>query len=205
MNFIKKLFENNVDEEVHKQFRRFSKGVFEERALIKIKKSKKGFKIYTSFEFINDLVELVASKVEKADVSGRVIKNRKKTEINESLSGEEIKRLLEENDSCLLNIKGDGVELKCKKSLPKPGSTLDGKFCKASLPLDFLNEFAFDIEEDFKDLVIKHRFVIDELVVPEEYKNDFAKAREMAKRKGKLVREIEVDGKKIEKEIELLA
>ena len=35
MNFIKKIFDGNIDESVHLQFQKFSKGEFRDRALIK--------------------------------------------------------------------------------------------------------------------------------------------------------------------------
>jgi len=41
--------------------------------------------------------------------------------------------------------------------------------------------------------------------VPKEYENDFAKARFYAKRKGKLVRTITIDGQAEEKTYDLLA
>ena len=40
MLFTDKIFENKVDEQIHKQFVRFSIGTFEDRALMKITKSK---------------------------------------------------------------------------------------------------------------------------------------------------------------------
>jgi len=39
MNFVKKVFEGNIDESVHLQFQKFSKGEFRNRALIKLKKT----------------------------------------------------------------------------------------------------------------------------------------------------------------------
>ena len=52
---------------------------------------------------------------------------------------------------------------------------------------------------------VSHTYVIKEMVVPEEYKNDFAAARIHAKRMGVIRRVVEVDGEKvIEKEKGLL-
>ena len=48
MNFIKKLFEHKMDDSVHRQFKRFSKGTFENRALIDITLGSQT-KIKTSF------------------------------------------------------------------------------------------------------------------------------------------------------------
>ena len=48
-----------------------------------------------------------------------------------------------------------------------------------------------------------HIFVIDELVVSKELEDDYAKARIEAKRKGKIIRGLTIDGEKkvIEKDI----
>ena len=54
MNFIKKIFENTVDAEVHKQFKRFSKGVYENKAIVELSKGRDSVKIKTSFEFAED-------------------------------------------------------------------------------------------------------------------------------------------------------
>jgi hypothetical protein len=90
------------------------------------------------------------------------------------------------------------------KKLPKPGGKIKEDFCKAVMPAGLLNEFVWETK-DFKKAIIKHVFIINELLVPKEYENDYSQARVMAKRKGKLKRTIEFDGKKIEKEAEFVA
>ena len=65
---------------------------------------------------------------------------------------------------------------------------------------DILKEFAFDFNLDFKKFRASHDFVIEQLVVPEEYKNDFENARVYARRKGKIIRKITADGREIVKE-----
>ena len=55
--FIKKIFENKIDDSVHKQFVRFGKGRYPGRAVIKITKQPDKIKIGTSFEMANDLIE----------------------------------------------------------------------------------------------------------------------------------------------------
>jgi len=63
MNFIKKVFTGGVDNSVHLQFQKFSKGEFRNRAIIKIKNSGGKFSIVTTNEFANDLVRDVAEKI----------------------------------------------------------------------------------------------------------------------------------------------
>jgi len=100
----------------------------------------------------------------------------------------------------LLNIKVDDFKLSVKGSIPKPGGKIKDNFCSATLPLNTLDEFAFDFDQNFSEASIVNKFVITDLEVPDEYKNDPAMARLMAKRKGKLIRTITVDGNEIEKE-----
>ena len=225
MNFIKKIFIGNVDDLVHKQFVRCGKGEFE-RAYIKIDKQKNSFKIKTSFEFSNDLVELAANNIKKADVSGVIISNddfekelkfdiksyKKKgklyiAEIKTILTRDQLKKLYEKfkNDYLFLTIKSDNINISCTTSLPKPGKELKDNFCKAILPINLLDEFTFDIKKDFSKLSIKHIYKITHLEIPKQYERDFTKARIYAKRKGKIIREIEIDGEKqiIEKELNI--
>ena len=58
-------------------------------------------------------------------------------------------------------------------------------------------------KSNFKDALINHTFIIENIVVPEELKKekDFAKIREMSKRKGKIIREGKIDGQKIKTEM----
>ncbi len=201
MDFIKSVFTNNIDESTHKQFVRFGMGTFENRALIKIKKGKDSFNLSTSFEFVNDIIRLIADNIEKASINGKIIKNKKKTEVEEEVSSEKIKNLLNQNDWLLTDISSDKISFKTAKSLPKPGKALKDNFCKTTLPLSFLEEFAFDVKQDFKKLTVSHTFIIEEIKIPEEYKDNAALAREKATRKGKIVRILNIDGKEERKEI----
>ena len=221
MNFIKKIFENKIDDLVHKQFTRFSKGQFE-RALITIKKSK-NLTIKTSYEFSNDFVDLIAQNTkEKLQVTGKIIslkdlepkievKYQKKgknfiSEINTTMEPEQLKKLYEDfkDQYLLLTIKSKEFSLKTKTSIPKPGREVKDDFCKLTLPLKFLDEFLFDVHQDFKEAKIKHTYIIEEIIIPKEYKNNFQLARLNAKRKGKIIREIILNGKKIIKEKQIL-
>ncbi len=73
---------------------------------------------------------------------------------------------------------------------------------------ELVNGLVFDVD-NFKEVRISHTLMIDEIVVSEELKaeanGDYAKIKDMAKRKGKIIRELTVDGveKKVEKEFEV--
>tara|TARA_Y100000296_G_scaffold67236_1_gene79765 strand:- start:1112 stop:1858 length:747 start_codon:yes stop_codon:yes gene_type:complete len=247
MNFIKKIFDGNIDENVHFQFIRFGKGNYKGRFRLGLWKTKK-IKVKTSFEFSNDLVllcsEFGGGKVSgivltKKDISGIMSENDiegnsevKKNGLyyqnnipEQELGKEQIIELEKESYSALLDIEGEGFKLKVKKKLPKPGKNedkIDTRFCT----LEADEKFYSKIKEDFfwdmpeaKKIDITHEVIIDEIVMPEskseiftgsssekpnQGEKDFAKIRELAKRKGKIIRKAEIDGKEIvsEKEFE---
>ncbi len=222
MNWLKALCEGEKNEYIHKQFTRFGKGEYE-RFLLSIKKGKKNLQVKTSFDLANLLVWFISQNVdEDLAVSGKIIANydfesevesvkfskRGKlytAELNTTMSQKALQELFEKFKMyhLLLTIKGSDVKMKAKGSLPKPGGALKDNFCSATLPLDLLKDLAFDIEQEFTKAVIVHRLLIDDVVVPEAYKDDAAAARLHAIRKGKLIREIDLDGTKVEKEYAL--
>ena len=79
MNFIKKIFDGEVDQSVHKQFIRFGKGEYKKRFLLSLWKTKI-IKIKTSFEFANDLV-LLCSNLGDCKVSGLVLSKKNASEV----------------------------------------------------------------------------------------------------------------------------
>jgi hypothetical protein len=110
-------------------------------------------------------------------------------------------------------------ELKIQAKSPKSAKGASGaKKEDADLKIDFckikttdkniVKEFLFDADiEGFKKAMGKHDFLITDIVIPQELKaeKDFAKVREGALRKGKIVRVVDVDGKKVSKEVEFEA
>ena len=96
--------------------------------------------------------------------------------------------------------------LKIKPKAPKsgkPGKVGDEMpkpdFCKLVTKDKKLGAtFVFE-NPDFKEAEFSHDFIINDLVLPKGEK-DFAKMREMAKRKGKIIRKGKIDGKEIKTE-----
>lgn len=222
MNFIKKIFhggEEAKDESVHKQFIRFGKGEYGKRALLGIWKTK-FVKVKGSFEFANDFVLFVArlensnkmifegsvwSKDEIPGLSGEK-KAGKWIHSVKNYSSSQIKQIADKAYYFLLNAEGEGIKLKIKPKLPKPGKSegkIDDKFCQLELDEKFYKaakeDFFWDLPEGKKSEV-EHRFIITEIVIPKTNEKDFAKIREMAKRKGKIIRTASVDGKEIKSE-----
>jgi hypothetical protein len=235
MNFIKKVFDGAADESVHLQFQKFSKGEFKDRAIIKAKKVKNKYTIYTSAEFANDLVRIGAQKLGEGTtaVTGAIISTNdlkkdidfkeikqfqgvKKYLIEKEMSGNELLRLIDRFPKAFfaLSFNIEGYSLKIKPKAPKsgkPSSKEDEKpnadFCKlitedASVGRSFIFE-----DNDFKSAVAYHIFLINQIVIPEELKGekDFAKVRERAQRKGKIIRNITIDEQVFKEEKEFAA
>ncbi len=232
--FIKKIFEGNVDNLVHLQFQKFSKGNFKNKAMIKASHSKDKYSIATTAEYANELVRMLSEKImnNKIHVSGAVIttmdltgkldfKDKKqfmgvKQYIMDSdMSGTEILDLCNKLPLAFmaLSFKFGNYELKIKAKAPKSAKpSTKGEaapkidFCKfITTDKSLVSNILFDINLDsFKKVEITHEFVITDLILPKN-ETDFAKIREMAKRKGKIIRKINLDGKEIVKEKEFEA
>ncbi len=232
MNFIKKIFENKPDQEVHKQFKRFSKGTYENRAIVELTKGRNSVKVKTSFEFTEDFARFLTNTIkDKTKISGGIITTK---DIRPELSFEVdmkqfagVKTFLLDNEMSrgelnnlfnkfpdalfLLSFSTDYGALKSKVKSPKsakPGkdNEIKADFCTFSTAdLNFAKEFAFDVEDNFKKLKIKHTFIINDFVIDEKDKSDPALARINAKRKGIIERYLDIDGKQIKKEINFCA
>jgi len=231
MNFIKKVFDGESDELVHLQFQKFSKGEFQNRAIIEVKKTGGGWAIKTSAEFTNELVRIMAEKLEGSSVkvTGAVIstqdltgklkfKDKKQFQgvkrylIDNEMSGVEIISLLNnfpKNFFALTFDVGD-EKLKIKPKAPKSeksGSKGEEKpkadFCSLKTSDEnIVKDFVFE-KTGFKQAKISHNFFIEKIEIPEELKDskDFAKIREESKRVGKIVREAVIDGVEMKKEV----
>lgn len=231
MNFIKKVFDGKTDESVHLQFQKFSRGEFPGRALIKVKKVKDKYTLSTGNEFANDLVKSLAEKLKssKTEVTGVIVSTLdlegldytdrkqfmgiKQYVIRKEMSGEEILNLLREFPKAFfaLSFTAGSDILKIKPKAPKSAkpSTKNEEspkidFCKLiTNDASFGKNFVFE-KSDFKDAEISHDFIISDMILPQGEK-DFAKMREMAKRKGKIIRKAIIDGQKIISEKEFSA
>ena len=233
MNFIKRVFNKEVNREVHLQFQKFSRGEFRDRALIIAKKTGNKYTINTSAEFANELVAEMAERLghNSAKITGAIVstlnleidyKEKKQFQgvkrflIEKEMTGEQVIELIENYPKAFfaLSFEAEGSILKIKPKAPKSGKpSSKGEdapkvdFCKLitndkSIAEDFVWEKA-----DFKQAEIKHTFIIEEIIIPEELKKekDFALVREKALKKGKIIREAKIDGQNIRKEVEFEA
>jgi len=141
----------------------------------------------------------------------------KQFKINKKLSKRDILEICEKFPASFiaLSFSVNNTELKIKAKSPKSAKPrLKGKntpksdFCKIKTSdLDIVKGILFDIDDfgwNFKKIKISHDFIINEIILPKGEKNP-EKMRVLAKRKGRIVRKIEIDGKTITKEKEFVA
>ena len=213
-SFLKRIFENSSFNEDKKYFLRFGKGNYERRFLISFDKGSK-IKIRGSFEWANDFVKFVREN-KNVSFSGSVLmKNKVPGREGRKKGGSFLYEIngetLEEFENAyyyLLNVNEEDIVLKIKKSLPKPGKEadkIDDKFCSLELDLKYWESvksaFFWDVGNG-KKCKIEHTIKIHYVEFPSDVSNP-VKIRELAKRKGKIFRKIELDGKEVVKEYEL--
>lgn len=215
----------------HLQFQKFSRGEFQNRAIIESKLSKGKYTINTTPEFANEMVFLVAKKLgkDKTLVTGSIIttsnleekidfKSKKQFQgvknysISGEMSGEEILDLLSKFPKAFfgLSFSTSDTVLKIKPKMPKSGKpSSKGEaapkpdFCKiVTTDSKIGKSFIFETEI-FSKAKVNHKFIIEKIVVPEEIKNekDFAIVREKSLREGKIIRTTIIDDKESVKEI----
>lgn len=230
MNFIRKIFQEKIDEAVHAQFVRFGKGTFESKAVINVSRNDK-IKVNTTFELANDLVLFAAELVGRLKVSGIILSRQTDAELKEllgkgekkkniisfsiarELSLEELEKIAKTAYYMLLDCDAQGMSLRVKKKLPRPKAQrgakppkIDNKFCVLELDKKFQqqlhNEFLFDLPSEFKKIRVSHCYIITDIIMPKILKGerDFALLRVLAKRKGKVIRNAIIDGKEVRSE-----
>ena len=228
LNFIKSIINKQVDDFCHKKFIRYSLGEFEKEPF-EVKKGKKNFSVKAGPEYydvlqqfflqqINDDIIIDGKIIAQRDVSTdlarfgikpvKITGNGKKALINGTFNHEELTNIFEKlNDTFLLiDLVVGKNTLKMKKSFPR-GKLVSG-FCKAKFDLllfdRFKEEFLWDVS-DFIKASITHTYLIEDIQVSNELmKQDPARARKEAKRKGKLIRQLDIDGEVSKEEFELL-
>jgi len=232
-NVIAKIFSGEFDSEVHSDFVKFSRGVFENRYLLEGKKQKDKWGVKTSSEFANFLVRRCLEKFGgRFDFKGAIIYTKNIKEelgfdvenvksymgikqflINTAISSEDILGLMEKYPKAFyaLSFSGNGFELKIKAKPPKSGKP--GKKGEDEPKADFcslktsdpeiIKDLFFDFSS-FKEIRIKHTLEIRDIEIPKNYKTP-EEMRELAKRKGVVKRFIDVDGQKKVSEKEFAA
>lgn len=230
---MKKVFSGKTDEEVHSEFIKYSRGTFANRYLIKAKKQKEQWNIKTSSEFTNFFVKACLSKAkEDVHVKGAIICTMnikedipfeianvkqfmgvKQYVVDGTASPQLILDLIQKQPRAFyaLSFSTSGCELKIKAKAPKnakPSTKGDSEpkagFCSLKTnDRAIVEDLFFDVPA-FKEAAIKHTLQIDTIILPKGV-NDPVQMREQSRRKGKIIREITIDGKKERKEKEFEA
>lgn len=219
-SFTSKIFNSRVDELVHLQFQKFSRGTFAQRAMMRASHGPKGFSLSTSNEYANELVRAVADKlntnktnvtgviVSTADLKGKLPSNDlkqfmgiKQYIIEGEMSGVEIIKLLDSFPDAFFALSfsvGETV-LKIKPKAPKSAKpkTSDEPpkpdFCSLKTThSDLIEQFIF--EKGWKKIEVSHTWIINDIEVPQNV-SDPNQMRKLAKRKGTLVRKVKMDDK----------
>ncbi|MFH1403346.1 MAG: hypothetical protein ABIH11_03665 [Candidatus Altiarchaeota archaeon] len=231
MHFIRGIFGGSVGDGAHGFFTKYGRGDFS-GPVLGVKVGKGVLRVTGSPEYCGGVGWVLAGSVEGSlDVSGCIysrvdfrgalsglgvdfLDKTKKgyytVELDSELDSGVLKGVYESvgDGFPLLNVKGDKPwSLSSGKKLPKPGGGVKDNFVKASLggsALGLLMEdLLFDVDGGFKGASVSHRYVIDEVVAPGDVK-DPGEARIRAKRKGKVVRTVVVDGSERTSECSLL-
>ena len=240
MGYIKKIFEDNIDEEVHDEFIKYGKGEFNGRYEVRAKTQKGGeqFKIWAGHEFSNHLVKKCLEKADqKVKIKGIIIstfdledeidfevKDTKKYMgmikyvIDAEADKQNLLDLMENHPRIFYGIsfESGGNKLKVKKKSPrsaKPGSKKKDKkdkkvnFCSIKTKdREMAKDLLFDIDLNFDEANISHDIIIDKIHYPKNMDDLKPKEiRENAKREGKIVRHIDIDGKESKKETNFVA
>ena len=222
---IKKIFDEVFDEEVHSDFLKFSRGEFKDKYLVDAKKQASKWAVKTGPEFANyfvksglsscsgevkvtgiisttlDLVPEIKFEIDKVSNFQGV----KKYIINTMVNPEDIISLIDKYPKVFfaLSFSNDDLNIKIKAKPPKsakPGKgdeAVKADFCTIKTSKkEVIEELFFDVGVTWKEISINHTILIDGIVYPEnatELKP--TEVREKAKRKGKLIRKIKIDGK----------
>jgi len=220
--FIKRIFEGKIDEQCHQQFVRFGRGKYSNRAVISLQKTPSKLKLKSSFEFANDIAN-IAAELANSKFNGVILSKNNIVELKNyefkrksgilayqinDISSNTIKQISNKIYYLLLNT-DNNIKLKTKKKLPKPGKDedkIDDKFVQAEFPLQYqqqvMQAFFWDVPE-CKKAKISHDYIIKDIIIPSDVnKDDFEKIRLTAKRKCKIIRNINVDGEELKKEAE---
>ena len=233
--FIKKIFEGKADSLVHVQFQKFSRGEFKDKSVILYSNPKGKITLSTTYEYANEFSRALAEKlgVNKTNITGVIVSTRdltgqvnfvdkkqfagvKQYILNGEMSGNEIISLIDKLPTAFfaLSFKVGEIELKTKPKAPisgkpstKANATPKADFCKLyTTDANFLKQFVFDAEitDSVKKAEINHVYSITDIVVPKG-ETDPLKMRELALRKGKIIRTIKIEDKVFKKDHEFSA
>jgi hypothetical protein len=219
---IKKIFSKIFDEEIHSDFLKFGKGEYRNKYLIDAKKQKDKWIIKTGPEFANYLVRAGLEKANgRVSITGVIVSTLqldiaiskdlkqfmgiKQYKLDGEFDSSKILEIMDKYPRAFfaLTFSLSDYELKIKAKAPKSAkpstkgeSDPKAEFCTIKTTDEKIASEIFFNVPSFKEVSIRHTIQIDQIVYPK----DFAKmkpedVREQSKRKGKIIREVIIDGK----------
>lgn len=157
-NFIKKIFDKKIDDWVHVQFQKFSRGEFNDKALVRAKFSAGKYSIDTTAEYARELVKMFAEKLgdKSTHVTGALVSalelsdfkyeskssamGVRKYNIDRDMTGKELVNLCDSINKAFfgLSFKVGDEELKIRAKSPKSAKgASSAKKEDADLKIDF--------------------------------------------------------------------
>jgi hypothetical protein len=230
---LRKIFEKEIDSQVHEEFIKFSKGSFKNKYLIEAKKQKNGWAVKTGSEFANFLVRSCLEKIKgEVKVSGIIVATFN-VSTKAEFEVERIKKFMGIQQAVIsttthpqkilklmdlfpraffaLSFSEQNFQLKIKAKAPKSAKPSSGgdkgpspDFC--SLKTDdaqIVKDLLFDCF-DAKEVKLNHVLEINEIELPKGI-SDPVQMREQSKRRGKIIRKLNFDGKEKVTEAEFFA
>ncbi|MCK5321064.1 hypothetical protein KAJ38_00640 [Candidatus Pacearchaeota archaeon] len=220
---MKKIFEGVFDEEVHTNFLKFGRGDHKNKYLIEGKRQAKKWAIKAGAEYANFLVRRCLEKINgSVNIKGVIVSTSdlrneidfeikkvsnfqgvRKHIIDTEIKSSQILDLMVKYPRVFfaLSFKGDGFVLKIKPKGPKTEKKgKDGEapvvdFCSLKTEnKEIIKELFFSVG-DFQEVYINHTINITDIIYPTNVENlKPTEIRELAKKKGILIRNVNADG-----------
>ena len=220
---IKKIFDGVFGDEVHSAFLKFGRGEYRDKYLLYGKRQSSKWAVKAGAEYVNFLVRRCLEKVNGVvavkgiivstlDLMGEIgfdvvaIKNFqgiRKNVIDTEVEASKILELMDKFPRVFfaLSFSGDDFVLKIKAKAPKSGKPGKGgdksvaDFCSLKTKdKGIVDELFFGVG-DFGEVNVRHSIEISDIVYPGNV-NELkpTEVRELSKRKGVIVRNVDADG-----------
>lgn len=234
MAVIKKIFDGVSDDEVHAAFLKFGRGEYKNKYLLEGKRQSDKWAIKAGAEYVNFLVRRCLAKIDgRVVINGVIISTLdlgeeiefdvvkvsnfqgiRKNVINTEVDASEILGLMDKFPRAFfaLSFSGDDFVLKIKAKVPTSGKPGNGdekpivNFCSLKTKdKNIVDELFFGVG-NFVEVKVDYTISITDIVYPDNVAElNPTEVRELSKRKGAVVRDVNVDGRSETKRVEFVA